>query len=92
MLVLAFAIRGLKEFGDPARKALIIGYSDPSRRGQMIGAYYLVRDLIVSAAALLGALLWKFGPGINFVTASVLGALGTIYYFVTMRREPLPGA
>lgn len=92
MLVLAFAIRGLKEFGDTSRKALIIGYSDPSRRGQMIGAYYLVRDLIVSAAALLGALLWKFGPGINFVTASVLGALGTIYYFVTMRREPLPGA
>src|SRR5437764_7246955 len=46
-LVIAFTIRGLKEFGDTSRKALIIGYSDPDRRGQMIGTYYLVRDSIV---------------------------------------------
>src|SRR5947208_5345426 len=45
-LVIAFAIRGFKEFGDTSRKALIIGYSDSERRGQMVGAYYLVRDLI----------------------------------------------
>ena len=87
MLALAFAIRGLKEFGDTPRKALIIGYSDPQRRGQMIGAYYLVRDLIVSSGALLGALLWKLGPGVNFATASVFGAIGTIYYLVTLRRD-----
>src|SRR6059036_488404 len=43
-LVIAFSIRGLKEFGDTSRKALIIGYSDSERRGQMIGTYYLVRD------------------------------------------------
>src|SRR5437868_12447802 len=52
-LVLAFAIRGLKEFGDTSRKALIIGYCVPERRGQMIGIYYLVRDLIVSTGAIL---------------------------------------
>ena len=86
MLALAFAIRGLKEFGDTSRKALIIGYSDPQRRGQMIGAYYLVRDLLVSSGALVGALLWKLGPGVNFVTATVLGASGTIYYLSTLRR------
>src|SRR6201981_2096535 len=56
-LVIAFAIRGLKEFGDTSRKALIIGYSDPAKRGQMVGTYYLVRDLIVSAGAILGAYL-----------------------------------
>src|ERR1700736_4817649 len=39
-LLVAFAIRGLKEFGDTSRKALIIGYCDPARCGQMIGAYY----------------------------------------------------
>ncbi|MEO8044057.1 MAG: MFS transporter [Spartobacteria bacterium] len=87
MLVLAFAIRGLKEFGDTSRKALIIGYSDPQRRGQMIGTYYLVRDLIVSGGALLGALLWKLGPGVNFMSATALGAIGTIYYLVTLQRE-----
>jgi len=87
MLALAFAVRGLKEFGDTSRKALIIGYSDPQRRGQMIGAYYLVRDLLVTTGAFLGALLWKLGPGVNFVTASILGAIGTIYYLITLRRD-----
>lgn len=87
MLALAFAIRGLKEFGDTSRKALIIGYSDAQRRGQMIGVYYLVRDLVVSSGAIFGALLWKFGPGTNFITATVLGAIGTIYYALTLRRS-----
>ncbi len=89
MLALAFAIRGLKEFGDTSRKALIISYSDPQRRGQIIGAYYLVRDLLVSTGALVGALLWKFGPGVNFGTASALGALGTLYYLVALRQRPV---
>jgi MFS family permease len=87
MLVVAFAIRGLKEFGDTSRKALIIGYSDPRRRGQTIGAYYLVRDLLVTTGALVGALLWQLGPGVNFGTASALGALGTVYYLITLRRD-----
>ena len=72
-LVIAFAIRGLKEFGDTSRKALIISYSEPERRGQMIGAYYLVRDLIVSAGAILGAYLWKLGPALNFLGAAAFG-------------------
>ena len=86
MLMLAFAIRGLKEFGDTSRKALIVGYSDPQRRGQMIGTYYLVRDLVVSSGAFLGAFLWKFGPGVNFLSAAILGGLGTLYYLTTQRR------
>lgn len=85
-LVVAFTIRGLKEFGDTSRKALIIGYSAPERRGQMIGTYYLVRDLIVSTGAILGAYLWKLGPGLNFLGAAAIGAAGTISYIRTIRR------
>ena len=85
--VIAFTIRGLKEFGDTSRKALIIGYSDPERRGQMIGTYYLVRDLVVSTGAILGAYLWKLGPGLNFLGAAALGAAGTIFYVRTSRRS-----
>jgi MFS family permease len=88
MLIVAFAIRGLKEFGDTSRKALIIGYCAPERRGQMIGAYYLVRDLLVSAAAILGAWLWKLGPGVNFAGAAAFGLIGTIIYLVSLRRVP----
>jgi MFS family permease len=86
-LVIAFAIRGLKEFGDTSRKALIIGYSDSDRRGQMVGAYYLVRDVIVSTGAILGAYLWKLGPGLNFLGAAALGVAGTIFYVKTIRRS-----
>ena len=87
MLVVAFAIRGLKEFGDTSRKALIISYCESQRRGQMIGAYYLVRDLIVSTGAIAGAYLWKIGPATNFIAAAALGCCGTIFYVVTMRRQ-----
>jgi MFS family permease len=85
-LIIAFIIRGFKEFGDTSRKALIIGYSESERRGQTIGAYYLVRDLIVSAGAILGAYLWKLGPALNFLGAAAFGAAGTIFYVKTIRQ------
>jgi len=86
-LVIAFMIRGFKEFGDTSRKALIIGYCEPQRRGQMVGAYYLVRDLIVSLGAILGAYLWKMGPALNFLGAAALGVVGTIFYVNTIRQS-----
>ncbi|MEY2520977.1 MAG: hypothetical protein QOF24_2736 [Verrucomicrobiota bacterium] len=89
MLIVAFAIRGLKEFGDTSRKAMIIGYCAPERRGQMIGAYYLVRDLLVSSAAIIGAWLWKIGPATNFIGAAAFGLCGTIVYLVAIQwRRP----
>jgi MFS family permease len=86
-LVVAFIIRGLKEFGDTSRKALIINYSEPQRRGQMVGAYYLARDLVVSVAALLGAYLWKLGPEKNFLGAAAFGLLGTVLYIKMVRQQ-----
>src|SRR5438128_1350581 len=86
-LVVAFVIRGFKEFGDTSRKALIIGYSDSYRRGQMVGAYYLVRDLIVSTGAILGAYLWKVGPAANFLGAAAIGVVGTIFYVKAIRKS-----
>jgi MFS family permease len=86
-LLIAFAIRGFKEFGDTSRKALIIGYCDQARCGQMVGAYYLVRDLIVSAGAILGAYLWSVNPIANFLGAAALGVAGTIFYIKTIREQ-----
>jgi MFS family permease len=86
-LFVAFLIRGLKEFGDTSRKALIIEYCDLPQRGQLIGAYYLIRDLIVSVGAIVGAYLWKLGPRLNFLGAVVCGLVGTIFYVKTVRDE-----
>jgi MFS family permease len=90
VLVIAFAIRGFKEFGDTSRKALIIEYCESQRRGQMVGAYYLVRDLVVSSGAIVGAYLWNVGPGLNFLGATLFGVAGTIYYIRTM-KPPVEG-
>jgi MFS family permease len=86
-LIVAFAIRGLKEFGDTSRKALIVGYANAERRGQVIGTYYLIRDLIVSAGAIVGAYLWQLGPRLNFLGAAAFGAAGTIFYVKTIRQS-----
>lgn len=86
-LVLAFAIRGLKEFGEPARKSLIISYAPADVRGQTIGAYYLVRDTVVTVGSFIGAALWKLGPNVNFASAAALGAIGTVFYLATRPRS-----
>jgi MFS family permease len=86
-LIVAFVIRGLKEFGDTPRKALLIVHSDATRRGQMVGAYYLARDLIVSTGAIVGAYLWKMGPHYNFIGAACFGIIGTLIYIRAVRRE-----
>jgi MFS family permease len=86
LLVVAFVVRGLKEFGDPSRKALIVQYAPAEMRGRVIGAYYLIRDTVVAGGSFLGAALWKLGPEVNFWSAAALGAAGTVFYVATRRR------
>jgi len=80
LLVLAFIVRGLKEFGEPTRKALIMDLAPEDYKAGMFGAYYLVRDAIVSIAAFGGAFLWNVAPEVNFVAACGFGLLGTLLF------------
>jgi MFS family permease len=88
-LAAAFAIRGLKEFGEPARKAMIIGEASPELRARTYGAYYLIRDCVVTTGSLLGAWLWSISPQANFVGAATCGAAGTIWFwwYIGRRRK-----
>ena len=86
LLVLAFIIRGLKEFGEPTRKALIMDLAPENRKAAMFGLYYLMRDVIVSLAAFGGAFLWQIEPQVNFVVAFACGVLGTILFAVRGRQ------
>ena len=91
-LALAFVVRGLKEFGEPARKALIIGEAVPALRARTYGAYYLIRDCVVTTGSFLGAWLWSISPRANFIGAAVCGALGTIWFWwFIYRRGPAAG-
>ncbi len=86
-LALAFVVRGLKEFGEPARKALIIGEAAPELRARTYGAYYLIRDCTVTSGSFLGAWLWSMSPQANFIGAALCGALGTIWFWWFIYRK-----
>jgi hypothetical protein len=53
----------------------------------VVGAYYLIRDVVVSAGSLLGAVLWRHGPAANFGGAAALGVAGTVLYIATLRTR-----
>lgn len=86
-LALAFVVRGLKEFGEPARKALIIGEATPELRARTYGAYYLIRDCFVTSGSFLGAWLWHISPQANFLGAAVCGAIGTVWFWWFIYRR-----
>jgi MFS family permease len=89
-LVLAFIVRGLKEFGEPTRKALIMDLAPDSCKAGMFGLYYLIRDVFVSVAAFGGAFLWQISPETNFVVAFLFGVAGTVG-FALFGHEIQPG-
>jgi MFS family permease len=86
-LALAFVVRGLKEFGEPARKALIIGEAAPEFRARTYGAYYLIRDCTVTSGSFLGAGLWYVSPQANFIGAAICGGLGTVWFWWFIYRK-----
>ena len=79
-LVFAFVVRGLKEFGEPTRKTLIMQLAPKDKKASMFGLYYLIRDVIVSIAAFSGALFWNISPTANFLAAFGFGIIGTLYF------------
>jgi len=82
MLIVAFVLRGLKEFGEPTRKALILQLAPKDRKATSYGAYYLFRDSIVALAAFAGAFLWTLNPAINLISAFAFGMAGAIWFAV----------
>ena len=84
LLVLAFILRGLKEFGEPTRKALIMDLAPEGRKAAMFGLYYLIRDVVVSLAAFGGAFLWLISPQVNFLAAFAFGVIGTLSFALTV--------
>jgi MFS family permease len=81
-LILAFVLRGLKEFGEPTRKALIMDLSPDHCKAGMFGLYYLIRDVFVAVAALGGAFLWRISPEANLITAFAFGIIGTLGFAI----------
>jgi MFS family permease len=79
-LAAAFVVAGLRETGEPARKALIVDLAPDWARGRAVGLYYLIRGLVVFPASLVGGWLWTLGPRWPLVTAFAVGVVGCLAY------------
>ena len=86
-LVIAFIIGGLREIGEPARKAMIVDFAGPRVRARSVGLYYLMRSLAITPAAAVGGLLWKITPQTPFVLAGAFGVAGTFIFIATVREQ-----
>ena len=87
LIVLAFVIGGLREIGEPARKAMIVDFAKENVRARSVGLYYLVRSLSITPAAAIGGLLWKVTPQVPFITAGIIGVVGTIVFAATVEER-----
>jgi MFS family permease len=88
-LTLAFILAGLRELGEPARKAMIVDAAPADARAQTVGAYYLARSVLILPAGIAGGLLWARSVQLPFTLAAAIGAVGVVYFLLMFGR---PGA
>jgi MFS family permease len=85
--VVAYVIGGLREIGEPSRKALIVDFAQPELRARTVGLYYLIRSVAIAPAAFTGGVLWEVRPSLPFFVALIVGILGTILFTFTVAEE-----
>jgi hypothetical protein len=81
-----FIIYGLREIGEPARKALITSLMPEPIRARGVGLYWGLRCFVTCWASLAGAALWFFlGPQKLLYAAFALGCVGAAVFYVLVR-------
>jgi len=83
----AFVVGGLREIGEPARKAMIVDSAHAELRGRTVGLYYLARGFSVTPAAAAGGLLWRASPALPFFVAGAVGLVGTLLFVATVEER-----
>jgi MFS family permease len=86
-LIVAYVIGGLREIGEPSRKAMIVDLAHDNIRARSVGLYYLLRSLSITPAAAIGGLLWKIAPQAPFIIAGMIGLVGTIVFILTVEER-----
>ncbi len=87
-LVVAYVIGGLREIGEPARKAMISELVDPANRTQVTALYWALRGFMVMPAGVIGALTWLAtdairpgsGPIVMLSLAGLIGLAGATWF------------
>ncbi len=84
-LFLAFVIAGLREIGEPARKARIVDLAEEAHRGRVVGLYYLIRGMVTIPAPFLGGLLWQQTNSWPLLLGGAISGLGLVLYAIKPR-------
>lgn len=85
-LVITYVINGLRELGEPARKALISSGFESDIRARAIGLYWGLRAFAFCPAPLVAAYLWtKIGADWTFIIGGSIGLVGTAWFAVSQR-------
>jgi MFS family permease len=84
-LIGAFVVGGLREIGEPSRKAMIVDFAAPAIRARTVGLYYLLRSVSIAPSALVGAMLWTRNPALPFYAAFAVGMVGAAVFAIWVR-------
>lgn len=85
-LSLVFVLNGLRELGEPARKALISSGFPSEVRARSVGLYWGIRSFAFFPAPIISYLLWsKLGPDLTFLIGGGIGLLGTAWFWARVR-------
>lgn len=87
VLVIAFIIRGFKEFGEPARKSQIMEFAPEGKKALYFGTFYFYRDIFVTLGVILGGALWVIKPELNLLTAALFGLASCLVYGIFGERK-----
>lgn len=87
-LFAAYAVAGLREIGEPARKAMITELLPQDAKTAATGLYWAVRTFAVMLAPMAGAVLWvSVSPSAVFISAFVIGIIGALAFAVLFNRQ-----
>ncbi len=88
-LIAAFALNGLREVGEPARKAAITTGMPAEIRARAVGLYWGLRSLMFCPAPLVAVWLWRHaGPETAFLTGGCIGLVASFWLLVRVRLRP----
>jgi hypothetical protein len=90
-MIVAFILGGLREIGEPARKAMITELAPADFRTQAIGLYWSARSVGVMLAPLTGGLIWVcFSPEAMLWSAGAIGIVAAVFFYLTFAgAEPV---
>jgi MFS family permease len=88
-LAITYILNGLREIGEPARKALITTGLPPDIRARAVGLYWGLRSFAFWPAPLAAAALWTFtSPQTAMIIAGCLGMVGTLVFHLFVPKDP----